>query len=68
MIQNNSFNSPFEAITEMYSLPDYHGVDPTKYFGIFYAIFFGMMLSDAGYGIVIAVAWCLTESKEPLRA
>lgn len=56
MIQNNSFNSPFEAITEMYSLPDYHGVDPTKYFGIFYAIFFGMMLSDAGYGIVIAVA------------
>ena len=47
---------PFEAITEMYSLPDYRGVDPTKYFALFYAMFFGIMLSDAGYGIVIAAA------------
>lgn len=56
LIQNNSATYPFEAITEMYSLPDYRGVDPTKYFALFYAMFFGIMLSDAGYGLVIAIA------------
>lgn len=53
---NNSLVDPFEAVTEMYSLPDYRGVDPTKYLALFYAMFFGIMLSDAGYGIVIAAA------------
>ncbi|MEF9922469.1 MAG: V-type ATPase 116kDa subunit family protein, partial [Anaerovoracaceae bacterium] len=53
---NSSFVQPFEAITNMYSLPAYTGVDPTKYFAIFYAMFFGIMLSDAGYGIVMAIA------------
>lgn len=56
LTENNSFVYPFEAITEMYSLPDYRGVDPTKYFALFYAMFFGIMLSDAGYGIIIAAA------------
>ena len=56
LTENNSFVYPFEAITEMYSLPDYRGVDPTKYFALFYAMFFGIMLSDAGYGLVIAIA------------
>lgn len=56
LTQNSSMVDPFEAITVMYSLPDYRGIDPTKYFALFYAMFFGIMLSDAGYGIVIAVA------------
>lgn len=56
LTQNHSMIYPFESITEMYSLPDYNGVDPTKYFALFYAMFFGIMLSDAGYGIVIALA------------
>lgn len=56
LTENSSMTDPFEAITEMYSLPDYRGVDPTKYFALFYAMFFGIMLSDAGYGLVIAIA------------
>ena len=56
LMHNSSMAYPFEAITEMYSLPDYRGVDPTKYFALFYAMFFGIMLSDAGYGIVMAAA------------
>lgn len=56
LTSNNSAVYPFESIMEMYSLPDYRGVDPTKYFALFYAMFFGIMLSDAGYGIVIAAA------------
>ncbi len=55
-LDNPNFFVPFEAITEMYSLPDYRGFDPTSLFAIFYAIFFGMMLSDAGYGIILTVA------------
>ena len=38
----------------MYSLPAYSGFDPTRIFALFYAVFFGMMLSDAGYGILMA--------------
>lgn len=56
LVSNNSMVYPFEAVTSMYSLPDYRGVDPAKFFALFYAMFFGIMLSDAGYGFVIAIA------------
>ncbi len=56
LLQNGSFSYPFESVTDMYSLPDYRGIDPTSLFSAFYAIFFGIMLSDAGYGIVITIA------------
>ena len=55
LLDNRSFFVPFEAITEMYSLPDYRGFDPTSIYALFYAMFFGIMLSDAGYGILMAV-------------
>ena len=63
LISNNSFVQPFEAITDMYSLPDYRGIDPTKYFSLFYIMFFGIMLSDAGYGLVIAIASAIVLKK-----
>lgn len=56
LVKNTTFGSPFAAITEMYSLPDYYGFDPTDIFSIFYAMFFGIMLSDAGYGLIITIA------------
>lgn len=56
LVRNSSFGTPFSAITEMYSLPDYRGFDPTDIFSIFYAMFFGMMLSDAGYGLILTIA------------
>ncbi len=56
LVRNTTFGTPFSAITEMYSLPDYRGFDPTDIFSIFYAMFFGIMLSDAGYGLIIAIA------------
>ncbi|MEA4921912.1 MAG: V-type ATP synthase subunit I [Eubacteriaceae bacterium] len=55
MIQTNTFSKPFSAVTDMYSLPDYKGFDPTNIFSVFYALFFGIMLSDAGYGLVMTV-------------
>jgi V/A-type H+-transporting ATPase subunit I len=55
-LQNNSLMQPFEVITELYSLPASNGVDATNFISIFYFIFFGMMLSDAGYGLVLTIA------------
>lgn len=56
LLDNKNFFVPFESITEMYSLPAYKGFDPTSIYAAFYAIFFGMMLSDAGYGIIMTLA------------
>ena len=54
-LRNKGVIRSFEGITNMYSLPRYHEVDPTKFFTPFYAIFFGMMLGDLGYGIVMGI-------------
>ena len=67
MIENSPAVTPFEAVTQMYSMPDYKGFDPTKWFAIFYAMFFGIMLSDAGYGLVITIATFITLKKFDLE-
>lgn len=55
LLQNNSFVHPFELVTELYSLPRAREVDPDPVMSIFYFVFFGLMLSDAGYGIVLTL-------------
>ncbi|SFE16861.1 V/A-type H+-transporting ATPase subunit I [Peptostreptococcaceae bacterium pGA-8] len=55
LVENRGAAQPFESVMEMYSLPDYNGIDPTNIFAFFYAMFFGIMLSDAGYGLVISI-------------
>ncbi len=67
LLNTTKFANPFSAITEMYSLPDYRGFDPTNIFAWFYAFFFGLMLSDAGYGLVLAVACFIILKKYPLE-
>ncbi len=64
-LANNKFVEPFESITELYGIPKYREFDPTPLFAPFYFIFFGMCLSDAGYGLVIAVLsyWALAKFK-----
>lgn len=55
-LKNHKLIKPFEMLTEMYSLPKYHEVDPTPWFMPFYFVFFGMMVADAGYGGLMLVA------------
>lgn len=55
LLENNKIVTPFESVTNMYSCPNSKDVDPNKIMTFFYVIFFGMMLSDAGYGIIIAL-------------
>lgn len=52
-LKNPTLVRPFEMLTEMYSLPKYEEVDPTPWFMPFYFVFFGMMVADAGYGILM---------------
>jgi len=54
-LKNNNFVEPFESVTELYGIPQYHEFDPTPLFSPFYFIFFGMCLSDAGYGLIITI-------------
>ena len=54
-LKNPKILQPFEAVTEMFALPTYRGLDPNFMVAPFYFLFFGMMLSDAGYGLVLAV-------------
>lgn len=53
LLNNNSIVTPFEAVTGMYSLPGRHDIDPTAILAPFYCLFFGLMLSDAAYGIIL---------------
>lgn len=52
-LANHPLVEPFELLTEMYSLPRYGEIDPTPYMVPFYCIFFGMMVADIGYGLVM---------------
>ena len=58
-IKNGNLVSPFESITNIYGLPLPNEVDPTPWLASFFVIFFGMCLSDAGYGLVMAGAMFL---------
>lgn len=61
-IQNNKFASLFEPILRMYSLPNYHDIDPLPLFAPFFMLFFGLCMGDAGYGTLIlaaSIAICL---------
>lgn len=55
LLENSSFSAPVEGITKMYSMPSKSDVDPTPVMSFFYYLFFGMMLSDAGYGLLMLI-------------
>ncbi len=55
MLENKSLFKPFEIIIDLYGVPKYFEIDPTPLVSIFFAVFFGLCLTDAGYGIILAV-------------
>ena len=56
LLDNPKLVKPFESITNMYSTPSYREKDPNGVMAIFFFIIFGMMMADAGYGLVLALA------------
>jgi V/A-type H+-transporting ATPase subunit I len=56
-IVNNSFIQPFEVVTRLYGMPGHKDLDPTLFLAGFFFLFFGLSLTDVGYGIfLMAVA------------
>ena len=55
-IKNDKFSSLFEPILRMYSLPNYHDIDPLPFFAPFFMLFFGLCMGDLGYGLLILAA------------
>lgn len=56
LLDNPAVVRPFEMITEQYSLPNPRSIDPNLIMAPFFVIFFGMMITDAGYGLIMAIA------------
>jgi V/A-type H+-transporting ATPase subunit I len=52
-IENKNVVRPFEVITRLYGMPQHFEVDPTVFLAPFFALFFALCLTDAGYGLVI---------------
>jgi len=58
LLENRPAARPFEFVTKLYGLPCYREVEPTVILAPFFAIFFAVCLTDAGYGLVLALlAW-----------
>lgn len=56
LLDNPTVVQPFEMITEMYSLPNPRSIDPNIFMTPFFILFFGLMVTDAAYGIFLAIA------------
>ncbi len=56
LVKNSKLVEPYQSVTNMYSPPSYKEMEPNFFVAIFFFIYFGMMMSDAGYGIILALA------------
>ena len=57
-IDNGPLAEPFESVTRLYGMPAVSDVDPTVFLAPFFALFFGICLTDAAYGLImIAFLW-----------
>ena len=58
---------PFEMLVKLFSIPNYHEIDPTFTVALIFPIFFGLMIGDTGYGIAwfLFGLFLLKKAKEP---
>ena len=62
-LKNNKLTWPLNMVTEMYSLPAYDGVDPNPLMAPFFILFYGIMMADMGYGLLMILASILITKK-----
>lgn len=55
-LKNNALTRPLNMVTEMYSLPAYDGLDPNPLMAPFFILFYGIMMADMGYGLLMMIA------------
>ncbi len=54
-LKNSLLVSPFESLLSLYTLPSYKEIDPSSLMFLSFPIFFGFMLGDIGYGLVMLI-------------
>ena len=66
LLEDNAVARSMNCITEQYSLPAYDGVDPNPVMAPFFILFFGMMMADIGYGLLMLLgSWLFLKKKRP---
>ena len=55
-LKNNKFTNALNMVTNMYSLPAYGSVDPNPLMAPFFILFYGLMMADMGYGVIMILA------------
>lgn len=62
-LKNNKLTRPLNMVTEMYSLPAYGTLDPNPLMAPFFILFYGIMMADMGYGILMMIASVIISKK-----
>ena len=63
-LKNNWFTRPLNMVTEMYSLPAYGSLDPNPLMAPFFILFYGIMMADMGYGLLMMLASVVVLTKK----
>lgn len=67
-LTNNKITNGLNMVTNMYSLPAYDGVDPNPLMAPFFILFYGLMMADMGYGLLMIIAAVVAMKKIKPRA
>lgn len=62
-LKNNKLTRPLNMVTEMYSLPAYGTLDPNPLMAPFFILFYGIMMADMGYGLLMMIASVVISKK-----
>ena len=66
LLENPWWLKPINMVTEMYSLPAYGSIDPNPLMFPFFVLFYGMMMADMGYGLIMMIAsWVVIHKYHP---
>ena len=55
-LKNNKLTNALNMVTDMYSLPAYGSLDPNPLMAPFFILFYGLMMADMGYGLLMIIA------------
>ena len=66
-LKNNPITRPLNMVTDMYALPAYTGVDPNPLMAPFFILFYGMMMADMGYGLIMMLVSLIVVKKAKPR-
>ena len=62
-LSHSEYMKPFEGLVNTFSPPKYNGLNPTPFVAVLFVLFTGMMLGDAGYGLIMLIGSILVRRK-----